>query len=911
MSRVLRELGCEVTGVEIDAKAGEIAAAYCKRMVIGDLDHLGLDFGGERFDVVVAADVLEHLKDPLRILQRVRQLLEPDGHLVVSIPNIAHLSVRLALMAGTFPYADTGLLDSTHLRFFTRRSLEVLIEEAGFAIGLLHRITSIPPDPANFEVPYDPASVPATLLESLSRDPEASTYQFVVKAFPLPVSGLTYIQDRMKQLAGEVELAQGEMARLKATVEENTRQAEAQRDELLERCGREEREKQALVTNCQALQAENEGLQQQIDSFGKDNEFLRQGLAGKEREISELMALHETSKADAAEIRASLTAEQERAAGLEERAAGLEAQVAILSERERDLREMLLDAHDQLLRRDEEIAAALTPAQMQTAAVPPSASVPSYPVSPRQVHYQGMLQRVRETVARIVPQGSRVLVISKGDAELLRLEGCHGMHFPQRDDGVYAGYYPADGRAAIAHLDELRTRGARFLVIPETARWWLTHYTEFAEYLARQFNQVTDLPDTCIVFDLSTRAEEGSTGEPAVDRTPAVPAGSPEVLPFGVNLSGHFASEKGVGEGVRGTLRSLQSAGIPVVLNNFCDEHSVNPCENTGDFHESNPYAINLIHLNADAAPLFVELRGQEYLNGRYNLGYWAWELSSFPDEWRSSFSYFNEIWAPSTFVLDSVARSSPIPVIAIPHSIPETLQTSDEYGRGAIGIDRDTFVFFFMFDFMSVVERKNPLGLIKAFQSAFGRQSDVLLLIKVVHNKTYPEKYRELESAAKAPNIRILNRVLKKEETNSLLRACDCYVSLHRSEGFGITIAEAMNCEKPVIATAYSGNMDFMTPANSFLVKYRLSEMERDYSPYRKGCVWADPDLDDAAQLMRYVYEQRAAASEVGRQARKDIVRTLRPTAVGKLISERFQKLAAMGRIRMLAELAAAGSCI
>ena len=189
MSRVLREQGCAVVGVEIDPRAAESAAAICERLIIGDLDYLNFheELGSDRFDVILAADVLEHLKDPLSILETVRQFLNPHGYVVISVPNVAHISIRLALLAGRFPYGKTGLLDETHLRFLTRESLEKLLADAELAIGHFERINVIPADPSSFEVPYDPAILPLTLLEEILQDPDASTYQFVVSGYPLPL----------------------------------------------------------------------------------------------------------------------------------------------------------------------------------------------------------------------------------------------------------------------------------------------------------------------------------------------------------------------------------------------------------------------------------------------------------------------------------------------------------------------------------------------------------------------------------------------------------------------------------------------------------------------------------------------------------------------------------------------------
>jgi O-antigen biosynthesis protein len=200
MTRVLRERGCTVVGIEIDKQMAERADEFCERVIVGDLDTLDLaaELGDERFDVIVAADVLEHLKDPLGVLTQLRRFLEPDGSFVISVPNVAHGSVRLALLTGHFDYRDIGLLDSTHLRFFTRESFEKLLDEAELGLAELHR-HELNLDVS--EVPFDVDAVPSTLRESLETDPDSLTYQFVVKTVPMEREGLREIQARLRELA--------------------------------------------------------------------------------------------------------------------------------------------------------------------------------------------------------------------------------------------------------------------------------------------------------------------------------------------------------------------------------------------------------------------------------------------------------------------------------------------------------------------------------------------------------------------------------------------------------------------------------------------------------------------------------------------------------------------------------------
>ena len=188
LAEVLLKRGCRVTGIEIDPKAARRAEEYCERVMVGDVE--SLDLGEEldegSFDVIIFGDVLEHLKDPLQALRRLESFLGPRGYVVASIPNIAHGSVRLALMQGKFRYHSLGLLDSTHLRFFTRESLEQLFKDAGFLITELRRTTR---GIFDTEMEIDREMVTEEILDLVHRDPEGLTYQFVLTAQPFGEAG--------------------------------------------------------------------------------------------------------------------------------------------------------------------------------------------------------------------------------------------------------------------------------------------------------------------------------------------------------------------------------------------------------------------------------------------------------------------------------------------------------------------------------------------------------------------------------------------------------------------------------------------------------------------------------------------------------------------------------------------------
>jgi len=375
---------------------------------------------------------------------------------------------------------------------------------------------------------------------------------------------------------------------------------------------------------------------------------------------------------------------------------------------------------------------------------------------------------------------------------------------------------------------------------------------------------------------------------------------------FGVNVVGYLSSETGTGEVARTAVRLLRAANIPCVLNNVIGPSAPLEDSASSDFSEENPYVLNLVYVNPDQAANFAWEKGQAYFGGRYNIGVWNWEVSDFPPEWLPRFRYYDEIWAPTRFVADAFSRVSPAPVIRIPYAVDPQPRVSKDFDRSRLGVAPGVFFFLYIFDFQSIFERKNPLGLIEAFKRGFGSDQSAVLIVK--SSNADRQAVRMMREAAGPANVKIVDAVLPREALNALYYLCDCYVSLHRAEGFALTPAEAMCAGKPVIATAYGGNTDFMTPENSYLVNYRLQELERDYGPYKKGWTWADPDLDEAAALMRRVFERRDEAEATGRRAREDILRLLHPAVVGGLMKERLLTIADSQGIGVPAPTAAPG---
>jgi len=357
---------------------------------------------------------------------------------------------------------------------------------------------------------------------------------------------------------------------------------------------------------------------------------------------------------------------------------------------------------------------------------------------------------------------------------------------------------------------------------------------------------------------------------------------------FGLNIAGHITAESGTGEAVRSNIKSAKRVKIPLVINNFEINVYRKEDKTFKKFSFFNPYKFNLIHVNSDQTDVFYKYTGPRYFQEKYNIGYWLWEQSTFPKEWLDRFKYFNEIWTASSFAVDSISKVSPIPVIRVPLSVEGNKEKI--FNRKDFSLPEGTFIYLFIFDFLSVFERKNPLAIIEAFSKSFSEKDNALLLLKTVNSKYNAGAFQELNSRITTANIRLFDGYLSKDRIDSLINISDCYVSLHRSEGFGYPLFEAMYSQKPVIATSYSGNMDVMNINNSFLVKYKIVELEKDYGPYKKGTTWADPDTDHAAELMRYVYENRNKAKAVGSRASLDVKSQLSHKTIGELIRGRLQ---------------------
>jgi len=369
--------------------------------------------------------------------------------------------------------------------------------------------------------------------------------------------------------------------------------------------------------------------------------------------------------------------------------------------------------------------------------------------------------------------------------------------------------------------------------------------------------------------------------------TPRVPA-AVRRAPLGVNVAGYISAESGMGEAARASIRALELAGIPVALNDVPSGQRTHDTTYT-NFTTENPHPFNLVHLNADNMVPFERRQGVAYFRNRYTIGYWFWELARFRDDWYPAFRVVQEVWVASRFVQAAVGALSPVPVLHMPPGL--LVPDAAPVGRDHFGIPPEPVVFLFMFDVSSQLERKNPLGVLRAFRRA-ELGSRALLVLKFTNAFFDPAAVRRLHEEAAGLNVLLLDGFMDRRELTALLNVADCYVSLHRSEGFGLTMAEAMALGKPVIATAYSANMDFMTPDNSYLVDYRLVALDRNYGPYLRGFEWADADVAHAGRHMRHVVEHREHAVAVGQRAARDVMAALSLDRAAERIKARLTAL-------------------
>lgn len=398
------------------------------------------------------------------------------------------------------------------------------------------------------------------------------------------------------------------------------------------------------------------------------------------------------------------------------------------------------------------------------------------------------------------------------------------------------------------------------------------------------------------------RAAPSELSAAGLQRTPDAPAEQPvpealvealELAPDGTGVTavyGYFATESGVGEAGRRTYRALRSVGRPV---------SARLVGTRGHFAESiafdlpldtanTPADVHLFHMNADElCHAHMRLGDKPFSPERLRIGYWAWELDRFPEAWGAALDRVDEVWVPSRFTQACVQSATDKPVHVVPHPVPVPsviTDTDKASARRRFGLPADKVAFLTLFDFNSFIERKNPYAALAAYAEARTKSDNLALVIKCHgHTRFDPVRQQLMKYVRALPDVYVVDRVLSGEEMDALYAACDGLISLHRSEGFGLTIAEAMARAMPVIATGYSGNADFLDETVGVPVPYELVPVAQGAYPFWEGCLWAEPDSAFAAAALVKLTGDEGARRHLGTAARTRIAEHLSFEAVGR----------------------------
>ncbi len=335
---------------------------------------------------------------------------------------------------------------------------------------------------------------------------------------------------------------------------------------------------------------------------------------------------------------------------------------------------------------------------------------------------------------------------------------------------------------------------------------------------------------------------------------------APSVAP-GLALLGEFSRPSGLGMGVRLVRAALEGAGVKVVALDMDRRGDVMP----------PPGMPLLLHVNPPMLPWALLRQDRRLLRGRRVVGMWNWELPVMPEAWRDGLRFVHEVWVTSRFTADAMAPLLPadgsigLRVVSYPLAVAPPVPAP--IGRAAFGLPEDALVVLVSFNLASSFVRKNPLAAVAAFRAAFGARADRALVLKVGHPGHFPEDISLLRTAvAGMANVRIETREMVQGEVHALTACADIVLSLHRSEGFGLVPAEAMLLGRPVVATGWSGNMDFMDADSAALVPFRLVTARDPRGVLEvPGAVWAEPDVDAAAAALRRLADDPAGRAALG----------------------------------------------
>jgi glycosyltransferase involved in cell wall biosynthesis len=358
----------------------------------------------------------------------------------------------------------------------------------------------------------------------------------------------------------------------------------------------------------------------------------------------------------------------------------------------------------------------------------------------------------------------------------------------------------------------------------------------------------------------------------------------------GVNFLSHFCYPSGLQQAALGYTASLEAVGLRTSCRDVPAgvETQLAPRDPWLGF-EDYPVTIT----NVAPTPHFADRyrrAGLAQRTGVISIAYWAWELETIPDEWSQLASDVDEIWTPTPFVSAAMRAKMRVPVYDMLPGV--SIGEVETIPRAQLELGEDEFVFLFMFDMRSDFERKNPLAVVRAFREAFSASDGATLVIKLSRGSSDEPNLQRLREAAAGAKVVLIDEVVSRAQAYGYIAMADCVVSLHRSEGFGLLMAEAMLLGKPVIATNYSGNTAFMDAENSLLVDYSMVEVAADGPIYKRGSRWAEASPQNAALCMRRLFEDRAEAAALGKRGQRSATETLALRTAGERMKARLAEL-------------------
>lgn len=361
----------------------------------------------------------------------------------------------------------------------------------------------------------------------------------------------------------------------------------------------------------------------------------------------------------------------------------------------------------------------------------------------------------------------------------------------------------------------------------------------------------------------------------------------------GVNIVGFAKGELGLGEDVRMAVRAFDAARLSCSVYNPPYKIISRRGDNTldGRINPKPTYNANLVFLPGIETYRYYFQQGPALFNGRYNIGAWQWELPIWPQSLLRSLPLAQEFWSSSRFTMETMLSVAKVPVRFMPMVV--EIPDFQPIGRASFGLPEDDYLFLYVFDGLSWGARKNPIAVLKAFTNAFPGKSDVRLVVKTMHATLEMPFWREIVRWAAADSrIMLINDVFTRAQVLALFDCCDAYVSLHRAEGFGRTIAEAMLLAKPVIATAWSGNVDFTTNETSYPISGNLIKVQQGEYVFWEGQHWCEPDVDEATEAMRRCTERPEEARALGLAAQRFMRTYYSAEAVGRNYRERLTEI-------------------